>query len=309
VPISRFVIPVPSGYQMMLGQNPSLAISPDGTRIAFETDGRLYIRALDSFDMEPIPGTDGAQQPFFSPDGAWVGFVRGNTLMKVSLAGGPTMKIAEAFRPLGVTWARDGRIVFAGALGNGGLWSVPSDGGRPEQITVVSESENETQHVWPDALPDSLVLYTVLGPSGHAADARLVVEDLEQGTRSVVAEGVTYGRYLASDHLLYANAEGTLLLQPFSLAGRRTTGPARAVLSGIRTGVWGGAAPYAVSPTGNIAYVRGTEFTESILVELDASGRERRRFGAPQSFSHPALSPTGGRWLCQCVRPPTTTSI
>lgn len=159
----------------------------------------------------------------FSPDGAWLGFALGNTLMKVPIAGGPAVKITDAFLSNSAAWGRDDRIVFAGGLGNGGLWAVPADGGTPEQVTIVSESANETLHSWPDALPNGAVLYTVLGPSVHAQDARPVVEDLATGTRAVVVEGVTYGRYVASGHLLYADANGTLLLQPFDLAGRRTT--------------------------------------------------------------------------------------
>jgi Tol biopolymer transport system component len=293
---------------MMYGQNPSLAISPDGMKVVFETAGRLYIRSLDGFNSVPIPGTEGCNEPFFSPDGAWLGFVRGNALMKVPLAGGTPVKIAEAFFPLGVTWGSDGRIIFGGALGNGGLWAVSADGGKPQQVTVVSESAKETQHVWPDALPDNSVLYTVLGPSGHAMDARLVVEDIARHTRAVVAEGVTYGRYLRSGHLLYADADGTLLRQPIDLAARRTTGPARAVLSGVRTSVWGGAVPYAVSSTGTLAYATGTEFNESFLAEFDLSGRERRRFGMPRSFAFPSASPDG-RTVAMGIRSPNNDDI
>ena len=306
--VSRFAIPVPSGFQMFVGQNPSLAISPDGKTIVFETDGRLHRRSLDRFESEAIPATEGGMVPFFSPDGAWWGFVRGNALMKMPLAGGPPIKIAEAWQPLGLTWTHDDRIIFAGALGNGGLWVVPADGGTPQQITVVSEAANETQHMWPDAMPDGVVLYTVLGPSGHAQDARLVVADLVTGTRTVVAEGVTYGRYAAPGQLLYADADGTLLLQPFDLAGRRTTGPARTVLSGVRTSVWGGGVPYAVSSTGTLVYATGTEFAESVLTELDLSGRERRRFGTPRSFSYPALAPDG-RTLAMAIRSPNNDDI
>jgi dipeptidyl aminopeptidase/acylaminoacyl peptidase len=197
---------------------------------------------------------------------------------------------------------------LCGALGNGGLWVVPADGGTPQQITVVSEAGNETQHMWPDALPDGAVLYTVLGPSGHAQDARLAVADPVTGTRSVVAEGATYGRYVASGHLLYADADGTLLLQPFDLAGRRTTGPARTVLSGVRTSVWGGGVPYAVSATGTLVYATGTEFAESSLAELDLSGHERRRFGTPQSVGFLALSPDG-RTLAAAIRSPNNDDI
>jgi hypothetical protein len=181
------------------------------------------------------------------------------------------------------------------------VWSVPAEGGPPKQLTVVSESQGETFHNWPDPLPDDSVLYTALGPSGHAQDARLVVEDVANHRRTIVAEGVTYGRYLASGHLIYANASGTLLLQPFDLRGKRTTGPARAVLAGVRTGAMAGAVAYAVSSTGTLVYVGGTELEPAFLTEVDRAGRERRRFGAPRYFDFLALSPNG-RTLAMTIR-------
>jgi hypothetical protein len=197
---------------------------------------------------------------------------------------------------MGVSWGKEGRIIFAGAVGNGGLWSVPADGGTPEQVMKVSDSANETAYAWPDVLPDGSVLFTVLGLSGHAHDARLVVADLTTGVRAVVAEGVTFGRYVEPGFLLYADADGTLLLQPFEVAGRRTVGPARAVLAGARVSSWGGAVPLATSSSGTLVYVTGTELENTFLVQLDLSGRELRRFGQPRAFGSLALSP-GGRTL------------
>ena len=306
--VERFVIPIPTGYQMYWGETPSLAISPDGATVIYETQGKLRVRSLERFDSEPISGTDGATQPFFSPDGLWIGFVRGNSLMKVPVTGGTPVKIVDAWSPFGATWGRDGRIVFAGALGNGGLWSVSADGGTPEQITSVRESEQETQHMWPEVMPDGSILYTVLGPSGHAADARLVVENRGEGTRTEIAKGVTYGRYV-SEHILYADGDGTLLIQPFDPRSRKTTGSARAVVAGVRLSNWGGAVPYAVSSNGTLVYFTGTEFTEHILKELDLAGRERRQFGAPRSFGpYPSLSPDG-RTLAISIRSPNNDDI
>jgi serine/threonine-protein kinase len=305
---TRFAVPVPSGYTMLWGQEPDLAISLDGSKLVYRTGGRLYMRALDRFDAQPIPGTEGARTPFFSPDGAWLGFVRGPALVKVPIAGGPPVKIADALGAGGATWGRDGRVIFAGGLGNAGLWSVPAGGGTPQQITIVSDSASETNHMWPDLLPDGAVLYTALGPSGHAQDARLVVQDLARGTRTVVAQGVSYGRYVAPGYLLYADATGTLLLQPFDLRGRRTTGPARAVLAGVRVGAWGGAAAYALSQTGTLVYITGTELETSVLMELDLRGRERRRFGPPRSFGQLALSPDG-RVLAMTIQTANNTDI
>jgi len=254
----RFVIPIPTGHQMYLGQTPSLAISPDGATVVYETQGKLHVRSLRRFDSESITGSDTATEPFFSPDGLWIGFVRGNSLMKVPAAGGTPVKIVDGWSPFGATWGRDDRIVFAGALGNGGLWSVSANGGTPEQITSVRESDQETQHMWPESLPDGSILYTVLGPSGHAADARLVVENRRDGTRTEVAKGVTYGRYV-SNHIMYADGDGTLLIQPFDVGSRKTTGAARAVVPGARLSTWGGAVPYAISSSGTLVYLTGTE--------------------------------------------------
>jgi len=305
---TRLTVPVPSGYTMLWGQEPDLAISLDASKLVYRTGGRLYVRALDRFDAQPIPGTEGARTPFFSPDGVWLGFVRGPALVKVPISGGPPVKIADAFVAGGATWGRDGRVIYAGGLGNSGLWSVPAGGGTPQQITIVSDSASETNHMWPDLLPDGAVLYTALGPSGHAQDARLVVQDLARGKRTVVVQGATYGRYVAPGYLLYADATGTLLLQPFDLRGRRTTGPARAVLAGVRAGAWGGAAAYALSQTGTLAYITGTELETSVLMELDLRGRERRRFGTPRSSGHLALSPDG-RVLAMSIQTANNTDI
>lgn len=291
--VTRLVLPVPTGYTMLYGEKPDLAISPDGHELVYRTGGRLYIRALDRFDAQPIPGTEGAHTPFFSPDGVWLGFVRGPSLMKMPASGGPAVKIADAFVGGGATWGRDGRVIFAGALGSDGLWSVPAAGGTPQQITVVSDSASETNHMWPDLLPDGAVLYTALGPSGHSRDARLIVQDLARGQRTVVVEGMTSGRYIAPGYLVYGDASGTLLLQPFDWRDRRTTGPARAVLQGLRISGWGGGIPYALSETGTLAYITGSELERTVLMQVDLHGRELRRFGPPRTVGGLALSPDG----------------
>ena len=308
VNVIRFAVPVPTGYGMLYGQEPDLAISPDGHTLVYRTGGRLYMRPLDALGAQPVPGTEEAHMPFFSPDGAWLGFVRGPAIMKVPIAGGPSVKITDAVVSGGATWTRDGRVIFAGALGNAGLWSVSAAGGAPQQITTVSDSASETNHMWPDLLPDGAVLYTALGPSGHAEDARLVVQDLPRGARTVVAQGMTYGHYVAPGYLLYADVAGTLLLQPFDWRARRTTGPARAVLAGVRLSTWGGGVPYALSQNGTLAYITGTELESYVLLELDLSGKERRRFGPPRTFGHLAISPDG-RTLAMTIHTATNSDI
>ena len=105
------------------GQFPNLAISPDGRTVVFGTNNRLHQRALDRLDAEPVPGTEGANFSFFSPDGEWLGFTRAGTIMKVAARGGPPIKVADAT-----------------SGGNAGLWSVRADGGVPHsQSAIVTE--------------------------------------------------------------------------------------------------------------------------------------------------------------------------
>jgi Tol biopolymer transport system component len=104
---------------------------------------------------------------------------------------------------------------------------------------------------------------------------------------------MTCGHYVAPGYLVYADGNGTLLLQPFDWRDRRTTGPARAVLQGLRISGWGGGVPYALSETGTLAYVTGTELERTVLMQVDLRGKELRRFGAPRTVGGLALSPDG----------------
>src|SRR5882672_7669511 len=110
---------------------PALALSADGRILAWsacDSHCRLYMRSLDQLDPQPVPGTEGASAPFFSPDGRWVAFFADGKLRKVSLAGGMPVAVAEAPQPFGGVWLPDGDIVFA-ASGHGGLLRVSDRGG------------------------------------------------------------------------------------------------------------------------------------------------------------------------------------
>jgi hypothetical protein len=98
-------------------------------------DGRnkLYLRPLDQFEATAIPGTEDGSQPFFSPDGAWVGFFAGGRLKKVPLAGGSPVTLADAPNPGGGSWSGDGTIVFA--PDTSGLMKTTAGGAAPQRVT------------------------------------------------------------------------------------------------------------------------------------------------------------------------------
>src|SRR6266699_965480 len=102
-PITRAVITLPLGQRLAALDQPAVALSPDGTHLAYvATQGgaqQIYLRAMDSLDARLIPGTEGATEPFFSPDGQWLGFFVGNKLKKAPVGGGAVLTLAETTFP------------------------------------------------------------------------------------------------------------------------------------------------------------------------------------------------------------------
>ena len=137
------MLQLPAGDELAFGEaapvgegRPSVAISPDGTRIVYvgrrAGSVRLYQRPLDSFDSTAIAGTEGAFNPFFSPDGQWIGFFTNTHLKKVPVSGGTPVTLCEARNPYGATWSRDS-IFFAQVFGTA-LSRVPAAGGAAEVV-------------------------------------------------------------------------------------------------------------------------------------------------------------------------------
>src|SRR5438445_3716265 len=117
-PISRLTITLPPGQQLAgLDSGPSVALSPDGTHLAYVArqvgTQQLYLRTMDSLEAKPIPGTEGGVSPFFSPDGQWLGFFAGGKLKKVSVSGGAALTLGDAAKPHGASWGSQGMIAFA----------------------------------------------------------------------------------------------------------------------------------------------------------------------------------------------------
>ena len=172
--LARFELRTPSSAPLQLtvsGNQPGLAVSRDGSRVVYRTtegaqnipgSGMLYVRELGQLEATLIRGTEGAQGPFFSPDGAWVAFNddRDSTLKRVSILGGPPLTICRLDGFLrGASWGTNGTIVFATG-GSNGLLQVPAVGGQPEPLTTV-DPDRETSHWWPEWLPGGdVVLFT-----------------------------------------------------------------------------------------------------------------------------------------------------
>ena len=287
-----------------------MAISPDGRTLLYGSEGRLHVRPIDRIEAEPIVGSAGAGSPFFSPDGQWIGFTRGQALWKMLVGGGPAIKIVDASTVFGASWGETGDIIYAAAIGGAGLKRVSAEGGVPEPLTTIVEGSLETAHLWPQVLPGGdLVLFTVVGPSFGWDQARIDIQSIETGERWTVIEGGTYGRYVSPGHIVYAQATGTVLAVPYDITRREVTGPAVPVLAGVRVAIGAGAASFAISDNGTLAFVRGNSFEMLLLQWVDREGTRLSQVGPPiNTLNQFRLSPDGMR-LALTIRQPNNDDI
>jgi len=284
-------------------QQPSFAISPDGTRLVYRTlgGGSLHSRLLNENRSSVIAGTDGAVNPFFSPDGRWVAFFSGPVLKKVSLAGGAVVTVATLPRNVGAqgyrggTWADDGTIAFSPSIG-AGLFAVSDRGGDPKPLTVIDSNANEAAHRWPHFLPGGkAVLFTVKSTNLQSFDdAQIVVRSLVTGERHAVVQGDS-AQYLPTGHLVYARA-GSLYAVRFDAARLAVTSAPVKVADGVTTHPESGGAQVAISRNGTLVYAAGGSRTaERPLLWVDRNGEARPVFDRQAPFWWPRLSPDGRR--------------
>jgi serine/threonine-protein kinase len=268
-----------------------VVISLDGTRLVLVVRGadgstRLATRRLDQEEVEELQGTTGARLPFFSPDGAWVGFWAAGSLKKIAIDGGAPVILCEAANLSGASWGDDGNIIAA--LGSGTLSRVPSSGGQPSVVADFAGESIEPR--WPQVLPGSrYVLFTAVGPQGPNT-ATVSVVSLADGTRTPIVQGGTFGRYVTDRYVTYVN-QGTLFAVPFDqhrIAPVSTT-PVP-VLSDVAYSSTFGFAQFDVSNSGTFVFRRSASRGQLVPTWLDPSGETQPLRATPGEYMFPRLS-------------------
>jgi Tol biopolymer transport system component len=309
-------LPLPAGTRPALYWQPGVALSPDGRTVVFgavgkETGSMLFRRRLDAPRAEPLPGTEGATGPFFSPDGTWVAFFTQDHIEKVPVAGGAPVAIARV-PPVstGGAWTEGGEIVFAGHPNRG--FSIVSASGGPERpLTKLDASRGERSHRWPQVLPgDRGILATVLLGEDFqdVRNSQIAVFDLKGNRRAVVLEGSSFARYVGDGRLVFVRGK-SVFTAPFDLSSLSVTGAPTAVPEKVAIVPEGGYAHFAGSADGTLVFLTGppTEPRQSKVVLLDRRGGEKILELPPAHYTQPTLSPDGKRlalmkcegWTCK----------
>ncbi len=280
----------------------TLAISPDGSRVAFlardGADGevQMYVRELSGLEATKVAGSVRAHEPFFSPDGGWLGFVADDRLWKWPIAGGPRIELLKlpGFHK-GSAWGAGG--IVTSPTPNVGLFRLAPEGGALAELTQLDASKGEGSHRWPELLADGRHVLCTVKTAGMATfdDADIAVYSIDSGQWKTVLHGGYFAKYAPTGHLLYVR-EGGIMAAPFDLQRLEVTGPAMRVLSGVMCEPSSGAAQFALSGNGTLVFAPGGP-VEGLndLLWIDREGKESQVGMPARPTRDIALSPDGGR--------------
>jgi serine/threonine-protein kinase len=307
--VTRFTLTLPAGQQLEQNGLRLVAISPDGTKVAYYAGGRLFVRSFSEPDARALASsTNDAPiigEPVFSPDGESLAFWVGTappavgTIKRLLLSGGTAVAICEAVYPGGMSWDQDA-IFFVQP--NKGIMRVASSGGQPELVVPIANAV-----AWgPQLLPDGNTLLftlatsiaTIQGATTEAWDkAHIVARSLKTGVQKTIAEGLG-ARFVPTGHIVYA-VSGVLFAVPFDARRLEVTGPPAPVVDGVRRPLYGGAAPgsvYFSAAAGALMYVPGPAVVtagQASLTTVDTAGTATISTLPPGPYSHPRFSPDG----------------
>lgn len=290
LPLIRFSVDL--GRSAVPGLRTTALLSPDAKRIVFlarGTDGkpRLATRLMAETPTRLLNGTENAQDPFFSPDGRWLGFFADYRLKRVSVEGGAPVSVCEAPNDRGASWADAGTIVLAPHI-FGGLVRVHAAGGVPEPVT--SLAEGEASHAWPQMLDErQAVVFT-----GGAADAPNVqVLSLSTRETKVVIPAGYCGRYVPSGHLLYVH-RNTLFAVPFDIDLLETRGVPVPIVDDVADDVTDRTAHFSFASDGTLVYMsRDAVTSDRTVAWMDGSGQVEKLLEAPGRYAFLFPSPDG----------------
>ena len=304
VPLSPRALSVtlPEGHDFV-----EAAIAPDGTTLVYAAiaHGRtqLFARPLSTFTVEPLAGTQGATQPFFSPDGMRVGFFADGFLRWVALDGSrPVDVVPVPGETAGASWGAGDQIVFA-QLGGHGLQRVSAeheaDGTLPVvvDLTTLDEDASEIAHGWPHVLADGRsMIFTV---SRSDLDPRLAWLSLESGERQLLEPVDGPAFHVDSGHLIYAR-QGEIFARPVDAEDMTVTGPERLVASGAAANSVGynrlGQSSLVATRTGLLLYAPASDPSPAnVLTWVDHDGESHPVDGVPARHQAPRVSPDGGQ--------------
>jgi serine/threonine-protein kinase len=287
-----------------------IAISPDGQRMVYvgpaQAGVQLWLREHDQLSATPVPGTQGAGSPFFSPDGSQLGFlVQGTRLRTVALGGGPTVSLSDSVNSSGGDWATDGNIYIEV---DSGIARLPATGGRIEMLYNML-AHKQAGAEFPIVLPGAKgILFRTREPNQAIGDFQIVAMPIPKpGERPVQPHVLTrgiYARYSPTGHLIVVTGEGKLVAFPFDAKKLAITGAPVSLLEGIGIEIGGFSTTLQLSNSGTLVYTTGAAARPRQAVWVSREGLETpvdSTWEPPGTIANASLSPDGTALAAEIV--------
>ncbi len=289
---AQIVAPGKTRFNFVGDNGGPLVISPDGSHIVFsatlESKSQLYLRSLDSISIQPLPGTEDATFPFWSPDSRSVAFFANGKLKRIALVGGPPVTLCDAPAGRGGTWGSNGVILFSPTF-TSGLFQVSANGGTPAELTKVDSKY--TTHRWPWFLPDGKhFLYLAANHNAPTSpDTGVFLGALDGKENRLLFLTRSSGVY-ASGYLLFLR-DNALMAQPFDASSRQFKGDPTVLNDDVLVdaSVWRGT--FTASDNGTLIYQPGVASAGMGLTWLDRDGKEAGTLAVRDAYRQVQLSP------------------
>ncbi len=299
-PLSLFPLSLPKDQSLQppaLNGGARVAISPDGRSLVYLGPGpsgsRLWLRRFDQLRATPIPGSEAASNPFFSPDGRHVAFIQEGSAVRITpVDGGPTVTLTDKANSAGGDWGEDGYIYFEV---DSGMARMRPTGGALELVYTLSVERKEISVEWPNVLPGARgILFRTSRIGQTPSDHEIAAMRLPRGPLKRLTEGI-YARYASSGHLLVVTAEGELLAIPFDTDELELTGAPVSLMEGVGVRANGLNVDLSLSATGTLVYTTGGKLNRRpYWVTRDGVTEAVDTSWNPQGFiPNIALSPDG----------------
>jgi Tol biopolymer transport system component len=300
-PTTRMQFSLPGSDEMSVSH---MALSPDGSMLAFvspeDSTGLpvLHVQRIGSRSITALPGTQGASLPFWSPDGAYVGFFANGKLQKIAVAGGAPQALTRVLAARGGSWGKQNVIIYAPEPSSA-IWRINADGSGAAPVTqeMLSADPKQQTHRWPVFLPDGKHFLYFAGNFSNARDDKtsgIYLGSLDdKGQKLLLLCHSSFG--YDSAHLYYADDQKHLVSNNFDPASSQISGTSTPIADGVGfqpSTYW---AAIAVSFNGTVIYNTGVGAASSVLTWEDRTGKELGHIGEPAIIANPNLSPDGSR--------------
>jgi serine/threonine protein kinase len=276
--------------------------SPDGQYFLFEQriaqgGTSLWLKPLDSTEAKALPGTEGADAPFWSPDGRWIAFYSAGKLKKISPSGGSAQTIADLPALQEAAWGSRGDIIYRPS-NRMPLFRIRESGGMPAPLTQLDRSRSENSHRGVSFLPDGRrFLYTAR--CGDRANNALYIGSLDTGRVKRLMPIESNARYLAPKGgrpgMLVYYRDGALVARPFDADREEISGDPAPVLDGVAYNPTGLGAAFRFSADGRVAVIGVSGAGDTQLTWHERSGQQTGTLGPRGDYLQPRISPDGTR--------------